>query len=165
MPRRSTGNPPINLAGAPEVYVRPRPNSPGLTVDAVWVVHDRVLLVRRGRPPFRGRWALPGGFVEGFETVEAAVSRELLEETGLSAAPVRLVGVYSGPGRDPRGPTVSLAYWMRGRPGAPTGGDDAAEARWVPLTPKPRLAFDHDRILAEALRGRRSGSVPRSPRP
>jgi 8-oxo-dGTP diphosphatase len=93
--------------------------------------------------------------VEGYETVESAVSRELLEETGLAATPQRLTGVYSGPGRDPRGPTVSLAYRMRGRYGPPTGGDDAAEARWVPLRPAPELAFDHDRILQDALRVRR----------
>jgi len=125
-------------------------------VDAVWIHAGRVLLVRRGRPPFRGRWALPGGFVEGHESVEAAVARELLEETGLRARPRRLVGVYSGPGRDPRGPTVSLAYEMQGRAGPPTGGDDAAEARWVPVRPRPRLAFDHDRIVEDALGGRRS---------
>ncbi len=124
-------------------------------MDAVWIAQGRVLLVRRGRPPFRGRWALPGGFVEGYETVEEAVSRELLEETGLVARPRRLVGVYSGPGRDPRGPTVSLAYAMQGRVGPAQGGDDAAEARWVPLRPTPRLAFDHDQILRDAQRRRR----------
>lgn len=139
-----------------------RPPSPALTTDAVWVHRGRVLLVRRGRPPFRGRWALPGGFVEPNETVEATVARELFEETGLKARPVALVGVYSGPGRDPRGPTASVVFLMQGRPGGPSGGDDAADAAWVPLEDARGLAFDHDTILRDALRmRRRRGRSPR----
>jgi 8-oxo-dGTP diphosphatase len=135
------------------------PPNPKLAVDAVWVARGRVLLVRRGRPPFVGRWALPGGYVEGSETVESAVSRELLEETGLSARPLRLVGVFSGPGRDPRGPNVSVAFWMRGRTGRPIGGDDARDAAWVPLAEVRDLAFDHAEILRRALgRGRARGN-------
>ncbi|MFZ0829846.1 MAG: NUDIX hydrolase [Thermoplasmata archaeon] len=130
---------------------------PSLTVDAVWVVRGKVLLVRRGRPPFRGRWALPGGFVEVGETVEEAVVRELEEETGLRATVRALAGVYSKIGRDPRGPTVSVAFRMRGRPGIPTGGSDAYEARWIPLKQARGLAFDHDQILDDARRIRRSG--------
>jgi len=126
--------------------------SPALTVDAVWIRSGEVLLVRRGRPPFRGAWALPGGFVELRETVEEAVVRELREETGLTARPWRLVGVYSGPDRDPRKPTTSVVFLMRGRPGRPRGRDDAAEARWVPLAKARALAFDHDRILSDAVR-------------
>lgn len=134
----------------------------------MWIEGGRVLLVRRGRPPFRGRWALPGGFVEGDEPVEAAVARELLEETGLAARPVRLVGVYSGPGRDPRGPTVSVAYRMAGVIGAPSGGDDAAAAAWVSIRRHPPLAFDHARILNDALaqnRAVRTSSPPPLPPP
>jgi 8-oxo-dGTP diphosphatase len=140
------------------------PPNPKLAVDAVWVSKGRVLLVRRGRPPFVGRWALPGGYVEGSETVESAVSRELREETGLAARPQRLVGVFSGPDRDPRGPNVSVTFWMRGRAGRPVGGDDAREAAWVPLSEARDLAFDHDEILRRALgRGgaRRRTSPPR----
>jgi len=96
--------------------------------------------------------------VEPGETVEAAVGRELTEETGLSAKPVRLVGVYSDPARDPRRHTISVAFLMRGTPQAPTGGDDAADAAWVPLSRARRLAFDHDGILADA---RRLGRRPR----
>jgi 8-oxo-dGTP diphosphatase len=128
---------------------------PSLAVDAVWVRRDRVLLVRRGRPPFRGSWALPGGFVEIGETVERAVQRELKEETGLRARPVGLVGVYSDPHRDPRKHTVSVVFRMRGPAGRPRGGDDAASAAWVPLRPFPELAFDHGRILRDALTERR----------
>ncbi len=139
------------------------PRGPALTVDAVWLDRGRVLLVRRGRPPFRGRWAFPGGFVAPQETVEQAVARELLEETGLRARPVRLVGVYSGPDRDPRQPTATVAFLMRGRVATPSAGDDAALAAWLPLRDARRLAFDHGRILRDAL-GRRRRAPRRRPR-
>jgi len=127
-----------------------RHRNPALTVDAVWFRRGTILLVRRGRPPFKGHWALPGGFVEFRETVESAVTRELSEETGLRARPIRLVGVYSGPDRDPRGPTTSVVFRMRGRGGPPRGGDDAAVAAWVPLHQARSLAFDHDQIVRDA---------------
>lgn len=132
-----------------------RARGPALTVDAVWVRAGKVLLVRRGRPPFRGRWALPGGFVERTETVEEAVVRELFEETGLRGRTGPIVGVYSGPDRDPRRPTASVAFLIRGAGGPPSGGDDAASTEWVPLQRAKHLAFDHDRILSDALRLRR----------
>jgi 8-oxo-dGTP diphosphatase len=97
-------------------------------------------------------WALPGGFVEQRETVEEAVVRELKEETGLIAHPWKLLGVYSGPHRDPRKPTTSVVYLVRGRGGRPKGGDDAASAAWVPLGEARPLAFDHARILRDAVR-------------
>ncbi len=133
---------------------------PKLTVDAVWFDHGRLLLVRRGRPPFRGQWALPGGFVEPDESVEQAVARELQEETGLRARPYQLLGVYSEPGRDPRGPTASVVFLMQGRRGEPVGGDDAADARWLPVREATPLAFDHRRIVCDAVR-----AMARSPRP
>jgi 8-oxo-dGTP diphosphatase len=128
---------------------------PSLAVDAVWLRAGRVLLVRRGRPPFRGAWALPGGFVEVGETVEAAVARELHEETGLRGQVGEIVGVYSDPKRDPRHHTVSVVFRIRGRGGRPRGGDDAADAAWVPIRPRPTLAFDHGVILRDALRNER----------
>jgi len=129
-----------------------RYQNPALTVDAVWIRRGRVLLVERGREPFRGMWALPGGFVELEETVEQAVVREVREETGMNVRPVGLVGVYSGPDRDPRKPTTTVAFLVRGPAGRPRGGDDAATAEWVPLARARPLAFDHDRILADARR-------------
>ena len=134
----------------------PTRSRPALTVDAVWIRGGRVLLVQRRWPPYRGRWALPGGFVEAGESVQAAVARELREETGLSARAVALVGVYSEPGRDPRRSTVSVAFEMRGRGGRPMAGDDAAEAQWVPLETAHRLAFDHDEILRDARKAHRA---------
>ena len=131
--------------------------NPALTVDALWIRRGRVLLVRRARPPYRGQWALPGGFVELRETVEAAVARELKEETGLTARPWKLVGVYSGPDRDPRKPTTSVVFLMRGRAGPSTAGDDASTVEWVPLREAHGLAFDHDQILRDGLQLWRGG--------
>ena len=125
---------------------------PALSVDAVWIARGRLLLVRRARPPFRGHWALPGGFVNPEETVEAAVVRELAEETGLTARPTAIVGVYSGPTRDPRKPVTTVAFRMSGRARVPRAGDDAAEARWIDLSDLPTLAFDHGTIVKDALR-------------
>jgi 8-oxo-dGTP diphosphatase len=142
----------------------PRYQNPALAVDAVWIRSGTVLLVRRGRPPFRGFWALPGGFVEIRETVEEALVRELREETGLVGRPLGIVGVYSGPDRDPRKPTTSVAFLVGGRGGAPVGADDAAFAQWVPLAKARPLAFDHGRILKDArriYRGVRRGIPPR----
>lgn len=93
--------------------------------------------------------------MEAGESTEEAVVRELYEETGLQARPIGIVGVYSDPARDPRGPTVSVVYMMRGRVAEPTGGDDAAGAKWTLFRRLPELAFDHNRIVREGLeRGR-----------
>jgi 8-oxo-dGTP diphosphatase len=128
---------------------------PTLATDAVLVYEDEVLLVQRGTDPLQGAWALPGGFVEVGETVEAACRRELREETGLEAELVGLVGVYSDPDRDPRGHVVSTPFLAS--PGAtppptPEAADDAAGAGWHPLDAPPELAFDHGQILADARR-------------
>ena len=95
---------------------------------------------------------MPGGFVELDESVEQAVVRELREETGLLGRPRGIVGVYSGPDRDPRKPTTTIAFLIRGRGGAPKGADDAQSAAWVPVGEARPLAFDHEKILADALR-------------
>jgi 8-oxo-dGTP diphosphatase len=111
---------------------------------------DRVVLVRRKHPP--PGWALPGGFVDAGETVEAAAVREAREETGLEVELVELLWVYSDPRRDPRRPTLSVVFLARAS-GEPAGADDAEEARafaWDAL-PSP-LAFDHAEILRDARR-------------
>lgn len=109
---------------------------PSLTADMCVCAREGdetyVLLIRRGRPPFAGSWALPGGFAEPGETIEAAAARELLEETGVRGLSCTPVGVFSEPGRDPRGWTVTEAFRAEVRRSEihPTGQDDAAEARW-----------------------------------
>jgi 8-oxo-dGTP diphosphatase len=129
-----------------------------LTVDVVVLTETgppSLLLVRRAHPPFAGHWALPGGFVERGERVADAAPRELAEETGLRAGPLRLLGVYDTPGRDPRGWTVSVVY-LASAPGelAVSGADDAADARWFSSSALPALAFDHAAIIADALSAR-----------
>lgn len=126
--------------------------APALTVDGVLLKGRDALLVRRGRAPFEGAWAVPGGFVEPGETVEGACLRELAEETGLQGAILDLLGVWSDPKRDPRGPTVSVVFVCRVRGIVPAiAGDDAEEAKWWPLDALPgALAFDHAEILAAA---------------
>lgn len=125
---------------------------PALAADAVVFGHDgRLLLIKRKHPPFEGRYALPGGFVEYGETVEAAAIRELREETGLKAKSCRLIGVYSDPKRDPRRHTVSAAFLIDVAKGAPKAGDDAAAAEFVADWRGEKLAFDHGKILADAL--------------
>jgi 8-oxo-dGTP diphosphatase len=131
---------------------------PGVTVDCVvFDDRDRLLLVRRRHPPFAGQYALPGGFVDYGETTEAAACRELLEETGLVARDLRLIGVYSNPARDPRGHTISVAYLAALEGGTPLAGDDAAEAEFRSDWRELDLAFDHNAIVrdAERMRGER----------
>jgi 8-oxo-dGTP diphosphatase len=110
---------------------------------------EQIVLIRRKNPP--PGWALPGGFVDAGETVEQAAVREALEETSLSVELVRQFHVYSDPGRDPRGHTVSVVFVGRAE-GEPKGADDAAEAQAFPRTDLPKeLAFDHGQILADYL--------------
>jgi 8-oxo-dGTP diphosphatase len=123
-----------------------------LTVDAIILYDGRILLIRRGCEPFKGRLALPGGFVNKDETVEQAVLRETKEETGLDTEIVRLIGVYSDPGRDPRGPTVSVCYRLQVTGGVPMASSDAAAVELVPPDTVPTLAFDHGRMIDDARR-------------
>ncbi|MBX9398565.1 NUDIX hydrolase [Streptomyces sp. TRM72054] len=113
-----------------------------------------VLLVERGQEPCAGRWALPGGFVLPDESAETAARRELGEETGLSDVSglhLEQLRTYSEPDRDPRMRVVSVAFTaLLPDPPEPHGGGDAAQARWVPYDTARPLAFDHDRILADA---------------
>ncbi len=130
-------------------YDYPRPM---VTVDAAILSrrNDRfhILLIRRGRPPFQGTWALPGGFVEIDEPLEAAAARELREETGLIGLELRQLHTFGDPDRDPRGRSISVVYRGEAPPDAvATGGDDAAEAKWFPLDALPPLAFDHEIVV------------------
>lgn len=124
------------------------PETPNLMVDVVIPSGRGIVLIRRASDPFEGQWALPGGFVEIGETVEAAATREAAEETGLAVELARLVGVYSDPERDPRGHNVSVAFLARVIGGDLIAATDAAEV--AVLDPDSvELAFDHRRIVAD----------------
>ncbi len=124
----------------------------GVAADAVVINNNSVLLVRRKKPPFAGMLALPGGHLDDDETLEECVIREVHEETGCRVQPLKLVGVYSDPSRDPRR-TVSVAYTCKLLGGEARSGSDASEALWIPLDEirVTALAFDHSKIVDDAL--------------
>lgn len=140
---------------------------PSVTVDIAALKRegkrDYVLLIRRGKEPYQGHWALPGGFVDENEPLAAAARRELEEETGVRGVELTQLGAYGDPGRDPRGWTVSVLFYcvVKAKAVRPKAADDAAQAQWFPLAALPPLAFDHDKMLA-AVR-REAGPKSRSP--
>jgi len=133
-----------------------------LTVDCVVFGLDegelKVLLIQRGLAPFKGKWALPGGFVRLDETIDDAARRELEEETGLSKVFLEQLYTFGTVERDPRERVVSVAYYslVKLAEHPPTGATDASDAGWFPVSSLPRLAFDHAEILRSALQRVRS---------
>jgi 8-oxo-dGTP diphosphatase len=146
--------------GADQPVDLARYERPSVTVDIVILTVRQprleVLLVQRGKPPYKGMWAIPGGFVGPDETLEAAARRELEEETGVRGIAVQQFQSFGDPGRDPRGWVISVAHLAlapeeRLREQQVRGADDAAEAGWFAAYEPPELAFDHARILTCAL--------------
>jgi len=147
-------------------YQYPRP---ALTVDCVIFGYDSkkldILLIKRGIEPFKGQWALPGGFVRMEESAEEAAIRELQEETGLLNVYMEQLYTFSQPERDPRGRTVSVAFFALINKNdflKPRGGDDASEAEWFNIKELPNLAFDHKEIINVAL-NRLKGKIKYQP--
>lgn len=144
---------------------------PSVTTDAVvlrpradgW--HD-VLMITRGRPPYEGRIAFPGGFVDYNEDPQVGCLRELKEECGLDGTNLKLVTVAGAPLRDPRGHTISIVYRVEVPENAQVqAGDDAATARFYPLRellqmPEDAIAFDHKDILKEVVRSLGEAGLP-----
>lgn len=134
-------------------YQYPRP---ALTVDAaIFRKTDssfEILLIQRGNPPFKGSWALPGGFVDMDESLEDAINRELMEETALTNIDLKQLHAFSKPGRDPRGHTITVVFWgiLENKQTA-IAGDDAHTVRWYNINQLPELAFDHDDIIEIAV--------------
>lgn len=134
-------------------YEFPRP---AVTVDCVVFNWDgrqlSLLLIERSNDPFKGCRAFPGGFVDPNESLEGAARRELLEETGLAIGPLTLFGAFGDPGRDPRGHTVTIAYYtmIRDQEKPARAGSDAKSLSWMPLAHSVNLAFDHQKIQARA---------------
>ena len=137
----------------PYIYEYPRP---AVTADCVVITREnepKVLLIQRGNEPFKGQWAFPGGFMNMDETTEQCAVRELEEETGLKVSKIRQIGAYSKVDRDPRGRTVTVAYLaLIDNAEKVKGLDDAAKAQWFSLSQLPKLAFDHEDVMADALK-------------
>jgi len=137
-------------------YEYPRP---ALTVDIVIfsIRGDKlnVLLVQRGKEPYLGKWALPGGFVNIDESLVSAAARELEEETGIEDVLLKQLFTYGDPGRDPRGRVVTVSYYSfihQDINFQPRGGSDTNQAKWLQIDNLPPLAFDHEEILSCALK-------------
>jgi 8-oxo-dGTP diphosphatase len=124
---------------------------PSLSTDGIIIHKSKLVLIKRGRSPYKDRFALPGGFVEYNEKVEEAVIREMKEETGLVTQIESLFGVYSDPKRDPRGHTVTLVYKLKVKGGKLKSGDDAKDVKLFSLGKIPDLAFDHNLIVADFI--------------
>jgi 8-oxo-dGTP diphosphatase len=129
-------------------YSYPRP---AVTVDAILISKQHsVLLIERGREPFKGQWALPGGFIEMDEALEAACIRELEEETGIRIGELRQFRAYGAVNRDPRHRTISVVFYAFTESELTAcAGDDASIAQWFSIDNLPELAFDHQQILDE----------------
>ena len=127
---------------------------PAVATDCVIFGFDgtnlKILLIQRGVDPYKGKWALPGGFLKPEEAAEEGALRELKEETGLEPAYIEQFHTYSAPDRDPRERVISIAFLALVKLQNVQGGDDAAEARWFSVNEIPQLAFDHDVILRDA---------------
>jgi len=138
----------------PHTYQHPRA---ALTVDGVVFGFDdgelKVLLIQRALEPFKGKWALPGGFVHVDETLDDAVRRELAEETGLENVFLEQLYTFGTVKRDPRERVVSVAYYalVKLSDHHAKAATDAANAQWFPVSQLPKLAFDHADIVAMAL--------------
>ena len=133
-------------------YDYPRP---AVTADCIVMTREddpKVLLIERGHEPFKGCWAFPGGFMNMDETTEQCAIRELEEETGLQITDIQQLGAYSKVDRDPRGRTITVAYLaFVDNPLPVKGQDDAAKAQWFSIKNLPKLAFDHEEIMKDAI--------------
>ena len=143
-------------------YKYPRP---AVAVDAIITAERNnqamILLIQRKADPFRGKWALPGGFANIDETLEHACKRELEEETGLNNIELRQFDTFDAIDRDPRERIISIVFHGQITEAVPVkGGDDALEAEWFPITSLPELAFDHEEIIKKFIsqKGRHSES-------
>ncbi|MCQ2959944.1 MAG: NUDIX hydrolase [Bacteroidales bacterium] len=140
------------IENGPYSYKYPRPS---VTTDCVVFGYDsdglRILLIERGIEPFKGKWALPGGFMQMNETLEECARRELQEETGLKLEYLEQFFSFSDVNRDPRGRVVTVAFLALVKTQDVVGGDDATRAVWFSLSNMPPLAFDHEEIYRMAL--------------
>ncbi|MFQ6107384.1 MAG: NUDIX domain-containing protein [Thermoplasmata archaeon] len=135
-----------------QTFLEGGPRHPRIAVDGLLTYRGRLVAVRRKYPPFQGELALPGGFVEYGEKVEEAVMREFEEETGITTKVDRILGVYSDPGRDPRGHVISVVFLLERRGGRLKSGSDARCVELIEPEKTADMAFDHARIVRDYLR-------------
>ena len=137
-----------------QVYTYKYPH-PAVTCDCVVFRYEGgtwyTLLIERGNDPYKGCWAIPGGFLNMDEDAEQGALRELEEETGLKLPHAVQFGAFTKVDRDPRGRTISIAYYTVTDKKEVSGCDDAAKAQWFPIDEIPTLAFDHDEMFKKAL--------------
>ncbi|CAN0344493.1 unnamed protein product [Ectocarpus fasciculatus] len=152
--------------GAPDLPFRYQWPRPAVTVDCLIYALDEgrpwILLIKRKNDPFKGGWALPGGFVDQNEGLDAAARRELEEETGVTNRTMVQTGAYGDPGRDPRGHTITVAFmaWAPSRAACNArAGDDAAEACFFPVERLPSMAFDHLKVITDSWARCRFGAT------
>ena len=134
-------------------YQYPRP---AVTVDMLILDKSgsspKILLIERRNDPFAGCWAMPGGFVDENEDISDAALRELREETSLTDVALHQFGAFGKPGRDPRGHTITIAYWgIADNPLQASAADDAKNLKWFEICNLPSLAFDHLEIIQDGL--------------
>jgi len=135
--------------------------TPKLTTDGAIIKDGKILLIRRKNEPFKGKWALPGGFVEYGEKVEDAVIREVKEETGLITKIKEIFGIYSDPNRDPRGHTVTIVFLLNIITGKLNAEDDADSVNFFNLNKLPDLSFDHKIIIEDIKRRMKNNVLPK----
>jgi 8-oxo-dGTP diphosphatase len=136
-------------------------SNPTPTVDVILQRDSKVLMVRHKKDPFKGRLALPGGFVNEGETAENAMKREAMEETSFEVEPIEILGVYSDPKRDPRKHIMTVVFVGIILGGSGRAGDDAASIEWVELASieSQQIAFDHLTILRDYRKWKASGGT------
>ena len=132
---------------------------PYVAVDAIIDLDGDIVIIERSNPPFG--WALPGGFVDDYESLEDAVRREMKEETDLELLDLKQFHAYSKPGRDPRFHTIGIVFTAKGK-GVPKAGDDAAKLKVIKLTDidKINFAFDHKKIIEDYIAYKSSSRLP-----
>jgi O-acetyl-ADP-ribose deacetylase (regulator of RNase III)/ADP-ribose pyrophosphatase YjhB (NUDIX family) len=148
-----------NINGYLEYMFKKQQAGPFVAVDAIIDMNGSIVIIERSNPPFG--WALPGGFVDNYESVEDAVRREMKEETDLELTDLKQFHVYSKPGRDSRFHTIGVVFTAKGK-GTPKAGDDAAGLKIIKLDEidKINFAFDHREIIKDYIAYKKSSQLP-----
>jgi len=148
-----------NVAGYINYMLTKQSRGPFVAVDAIIDVDGGIVIIERSNPPFG--WALPGGFVDNYESLEDAVRREMKEETDLELSDLKQFHAYSKPGRDPRFHTIGIVFTAKGK-GTPKAGDDAANLKVIKLADidKINFAFDHKQILKDYIKFKKDSILP-----